>query len=40
MTNYSSNAAPVLFDNDDEDLESLYADDPEWRADYSRKDNK
>ncbi|MED5509222.1 MAG: transposase family protein [Pseudomonadota bacterium] len=40
MTNDSSNAAPVLFDNDDEDLESLYADDPEWRADYSRKDNK
>lgn len=40
MTNDSYNAAPVLFDNDDEDLESLYADDPEWRADYSRKDNK
>ncbi len=40
VTNDYSSAIPVSFDNDDEDLESLYADDPEWRADYSRKDNE
>jgi putative transposase len=28
---------PFIIDNDD-DLEDLYADDPEWHADYSRKD--
>lgn len=29
--------APFINENDD-DLEDLYADDPEWHADYSRKD--
>jgi len=37
MDTSSSEATPALLENDD-DLDSLYADDPEWRADYSRKD--
>ncbi|WP_417500094.1 Mu transposase C-terminal domain-containing protein [Methylophaga sp.] len=35
---YVSDQGNNPLENDDDDIDSIYADDPDWHADYSRKD--